>query len=216
MIVFRPTVVGRSTTSPAAAGRWAGGSGRFCPVRSTGSSTTATRTCWRSPPPTCLPGRRRGRRHRRDPSVRRHAARPGRARGRDSRDRVRAARPADRGELASVVERVGGAGCPLLITLSVTGRVRLEQPTRSTPRGGRVQRPPAPPDGRSAACSAPMPPRRVDGFRRLGAGSRPAEPVAARRRRADSSRSGSPAGSVPPVSRRAGRPPAPISIDAGV
>ena len=45
-----------STTSAGAAARWVAGWLRGCRSRSTGSCTTATRTCWHSPSPTRRPG----------------------------------------------------------------------------------------------------------------------------------------------------------------
>ena len=87
---------GHSTTSAAAPARWAAGSPLGWPARSTGSCTTATRTC--STRAAARPARPRGRRrsrHRRDPARRRHRPDRGRPRRRRPGDRLGPAGPAD-------------------------------------------------------------------------------------------------------------------------
>ena len=127
-----------------------------------------------------------GRRRRRDPAVRHHAARPRRPRRRDPDHRVRAARPADGG-------RAGGPGrasaparaARCCSTLSVAGRVELAPADPLDARvARRLQRPPAPRDGARPPARPRCRRRRRRGrsaARRRG--PRPAEPVAARRRR---------------------------------
>ena len=88
-------------------------------------------------------------------------------------------------ELAALVAVCAGAGCPILLTLSVVGRVELTPADPLDPRVGRcIQRPPAPHHG----AGPPARPGRRRGRRRavrpagIG-GHRPPQPVAPRRRR---------------------------------
>ena len=70
-------------------------------------------------------GPARRRRSHRDPRVRHHAARPRRPR---RRDLITASALLDlltRDELAALIQACAGAGCPVLLTLSVNGRVQL-------------------------------------------------------------------------------------------
>ena len=168
-----------STTSAAAAARWAAGSPRGWPGRSTGSCTTGTRRCWTSPSPTRRAGARRA--DDRGPGVRHHpagAGGPGRSR---PRRRLGAARPADRRRAGRDARRL--RGCPMLLALTVVGRVAL-----------------TPADPLDAALAAAFDDhQRADGLLGPDAvpaaldvlararGRRPAEPVAPRRspRRAD-------------------------------
>ena len=88
-------------------------------------------------------------------------------------------------ELERCVAACAGAGCPVLLTLSVVGRVELDagRPAGRAHRC-RLQRPPAPRDGgRPAARARTRSTAAAEAFGRLGAEvARPAEPVAARRR----------------------------------
>ena len=176
-----------STTSPAAPGRWAAGSRRSCPGRSTGCCTTATPTCWqvaaRRP---SRPGRRRRSGHRRDAAVRHHPARRRTTSPARPGHRLGAARPADRRtSWPALVGVCARPRCPVLLTLSVAGRVELapadpldarvaaafDAHQRRATRRGRLLGP----DAVEAAADGVPPARRR--------GHRPAEPVAARRRR---------------------------------
>ena len=109
-----------STTSAAAAARWAAGWLRGCRSRSTGSSTTATRTCWRSPSP--IPGRvtveaRRGDITRPAPDALAGA------------DVVVASALLDMLTADELTRMLAAcAGRPLLIAMTVTGRVSFAPP----------------------------------------------------------------------------------------
>ena len=211
---------GRSTTSAAAPGRWAAGSRRCCPGRSTGSCTTATPTCWRSPPPD-LPARPPT--APRSPSRRGSPTSPGCGpddlAGATPHHRLGAARHADRGRAGRLVavcgrRRLSRAADP------VRRRPRRAGPGGSArrPRGRRVRRPPAPHDAGGAACSARMPSRAPS---RGSAGWGPRSwsgpaPGASAPARPTWRRSGSPAGSVPRASSRPSWPPRPTPTHAGV
>ncbi len=118
----------------------------------------------RAPPPAPPTGRG----HRRDAAVRHHPAGAGRSRRRDPRHRLGAARHADRGRAGRGCSAPARGACPMLLALTVVGRVALT-PGRSAGRAHRrgVQRPPAP---RRRPCSArtpsPPPSRRSRGRRR--------------------------------------------------
>ena len=134
----------------------------------------------------------------------------GRSRRRDPDHRLGAAGPADRGRAGRAGHGVcAGAGCPVLLTLSVVGRV---EPDPGGPagraRGRRIRCPPAPRRPSGAACSAPTPSRSPS---RSSAGWAPRSSSGPARGasapcRPSWRRSGSPGGWVPRASSsRAGR-----------
>ena len=115
-------------------------------------------------------------------------------------------------ELAGLVTVCAGAGCPVLLTLSVVGRVDLtpadpldsrvaaafDAHQRRATEGGRLLGP----DAVAVAVEAVRPAG--------GRGPRPAQPLATRRpRRPTWRRSGSPGGWVPRASSRSSWPPRP-------
>ena len=117
---------GRSTTSAAAPARWPAGSPRGCPGPSTGCCTTGTPTCSRSPPrtpratasdgaPVTVETRQRDI-TRLDPEELAGASLVTASALLDMMTARRAA--------SASSPPVCGAGCPVLITLTVTGRVR--------------------------------------------------------------------------------------------
>ena len=122
-------------------------------------------------------------------------------------------------ELAGLIDVCAAAGCPVLLTLSVVGRVELapadpldarvaaafDAHQRRTTASGRLLGPDA-----VAAAAERVPPAR-------GRGPRPAQPLAARRAPSPTwRRSGSAAGSAPRASRRPSWPPRPPPTRAGV
>ena len=122
-------------------------------------------------------------------------------------------------ELAGLVTVCAGAGCPVLLTLSVVGRVDLSpadpldagvaaafdaHQRRTTERGRLLG-----PDAVAVAVAGVRPTR--------GRGPRPAQPLATRRRsRPTWRRSGSPGGWAPRASSRSSWPPRPTPTHADV
>ena len=150
-----------STTSAAAGARWGAGSLRGCPGRSTGSCTTGTRTCWRSP----RPASRRGAPT--SPGWRRKTS-PGRA-----CHRLGAARHADRGRARPDAAPVRRPAHAARDHRHRPRHVRAGGPARRASGRG-VQRPPA------ARRPARAGRRRGRPRRAPRGGARAAEPVAAR------------------------------------
>ena len=128
-----------------------------------------------APPPT-------GRGHRRGEAVRHHPAGAGRSRRREPHRRLGAARHADRRRAGRDARRLHGVGCPMLLALTVVGRVALTPADPLDARiGRRLQRPPAPHDGGGPPARPGRRRRRRRGAARDGRrGPRPAEPLAPR------------------------------------
>ena len=122
-------------------------------------------------------------------------------------------------ELAGLVRVCAGAGCPILVTLSVVGRVEL---TPAEPLDRRVA---AAFDAHQRRTTQERPPTRPGRRRARRRGSSPATGPRSSSgpARGDSAprtpswrRSGSPGGSVPRASRRSSWPPRPTATRAGV